>query len=180
MNWHRTETNVVLEELNTDKERGLTSTEAGTRLSKHGPNELVEKGGRTPFQILWEQLTATMVLILIVAAVAAGALGDTKDAIAILAIVLLFAIAGIYPGISRRAGHCGAQKDGGADRSKSSGMDNLTELSARELVPGDIVQLETGNLDPGGFAPAGIGQPANSGSRADGRIRTSQQAHGRH
>ena len=43
---------------------------------------------------MWEQLTATMVLILIVAAVAAAALGDTKDAIAILAIVILYAVLG--------------------------------------------------------------------------------------
>ena len=98
-------------------------------------------------QILWEQLTATMVLILIVAAVAAAALGDTKDAVAILAIVALYAVLGLSrntapskPSPRSRRWPC--------RWSKSIRNGSLTELSARELVPGDIVQLETGNLIP--------------------------------
>ena len=147
MNWHRTETNAVLEELNTHKKRGLTSTEAGARLSKHGPNELVEKGSRTPLQIFWAQLTETMVVILIVAAIAAAALGDTKDAIAILAIVLLFAILGFIQEY-RAEQAIAALKKMAVPSVKVIRNGQLTELSARELVPGDIVQLETGNLIP--------------------------------
>ena len=67
----------------------MTKSEAAARLEQYGANELVEHGGRKPLQILWEQLTATMVLILIAAAVVAGLLGDTKNTIAILAIVAL-------------------------------------------------------------------------------------------
>ena len=76
MDWHTTDPTVALDKLNTDKTNGLTASEAQARLNEHGPNELVEKGSRTPLQILWEQLTATMVLILIVAALAAALLGD--------------------------------------------------------------------------------------------------------
>jgi len=147
MNWHRIETNAVLEELNTDKERGLNSAEAKARLTKYGPNELVEKGGRTPLQIFWAQLTETMVLILIVAAVAAGALGDTKDAIAILAIVLLFAILGFIQEY-RAEQAIAALKKMAVPSVKVIRDGGLTELSVRELVPGDIVQLETGGVIP--------------------------------
>ena len=147
MNWHRTEINTVLDELNTNKERGLTSSEAQARLSKHGPNELVEKGGRTPFQIMWEQLTATMVLILIVAAIAAAALGDTKDAIAILAIVILYAVLGFVQEY-RAEQAIAALKKMAVPSVKVIRDGQLTELPARELVPGDIIQLETGNLVP--------------------------------
>jgi Ca2+-transporting ATPase len=147
MNWHRIETSVVLEELNTDKERGLTSTEVNLRISKYGPNELVEKGGRTPLQILWEQLTATMVLILIVAAIAAAALGDTKDAIAILAIVILYAVLGFIQEY-RAEQAIAALKKMAVPQVKAIRDGQLTEISARELVPGDIVQLETGGVVP--------------------------------
>jgi len=147
MNWHTTETQVALDKLNTNKERGLTSTEAQTRLSKHGPNELVEKGGRTPLQILWEQLTATMVLILIVAAIAAALLGDTKDAIAILAIVILYAVLGFVQEY-RAEQAIAALKKMAVPSVKAIRDGKLTELSARDLVPGDVVQLETGNLIP--------------------------------
>jgi Ca2+-transporting ATPase len=147
MNWHRTETSVVTNELKTDKDRGLTSAEADSRLSKHGPNELVEKGGRTPLKIFWAQLTETMVLILIVAAIAAGALGDTKDAVAILAIVLLFAILGFIQEY-RAEQAIAALKKMAVPSVKVIRDGGLKELSARELVPGDILQLETGNLVP--------------------------------
>ncbi|MCA2001743.1 MAG: ATPase, partial [Chloroflexi bacterium] len=94
MNWHLTEIQESIAYLATDGRNGLTKAEAAARLEKYGANELVERGGRTPLQILWEQLTATMVLILIAAAVVSGLLGDAKNAIAILAIVALYALLG--------------------------------------------------------------------------------------
>ncbi|MFZ5819721.1 MAG: cation-translocating P-type ATPase [Chloroflexota bacterium] len=147
MDWHITETNLALEKLKTDQGTGLTTPEAQTRLAEHGPNELVEKGGRTPLQILWEQLTATMVLILIAAAVAAALLGDTKDAVAILAIVLLYAALG-FTQEYRAEQAMAALKKMAVPVVKAIRDGQVRELSARELVPGDIVQLETGNLVP--------------------------------
>ena len=76
MNWHLQNIESTLATLQTQPETGLSQTEADARLTKYGRNELVEKGGRTPLKILWEQFTATMVLILIAAAVVAGLLGD--------------------------------------------------------------------------------------------------------
>ena len=93
-NWHINDIPQILAEFESSSENGLTSEQANERLAKYGHNELIERGGRKPLQILWEQLTATMVLILIAAAVAAGLLGDTKNTIAILAIVALYALLG--------------------------------------------------------------------------------------
>ena len=90
------------------------------RLAQYGRNELVEKGGRTPLKIFWEQITATMVLILIAAAVVAGLLGDTKNTIAIGAIVLLYAILGIRSGIPRRTGDRRAEEALGAQSARVS------------------------------------------------------------
>jgi Ca2+-transporting ATPase len=146
MNWHRIKAEKILVELKSDA-AGLSSAEAQARLAEHGPNELVEKGGRTPFRIFWSQLTETMVLILIAAAIAAAALGDTKDSVAIIAIVLLFAILGFVQEY-RAERAMAALKQMAVPTVKVFRDGKLDEISARLLVPGDVVQLETGNLIP--------------------------------
>jgi Ca2+-transporting ATPase len=146
MNWHKAKTEKLLEEFKTDA-TGLSSVDVQARLAKYGLNELVEKGGRTPFQIFWSQPTETMVLILIAAAIVAAALGDTKDAIAIIAIVLLFAILGFVQEY-RAERAMAALKQMAVPTVKVFRDGKLSEISVRELVPGDIVQLETGNLIP--------------------------------
>jgi Ca2+-transporting ATPase len=147
MNWYSLEAESALRHLNVESSRGLSATEAGRRLAEAGPNELVEKGGRTPLHILWEQLTATMVLILIAAAVVAALLGDLKNAIAIGSIVLLYAILGFVQEY-RAEQAIAALKKLSVPNVRVLRDGRLTELSARELVPGDILQLETGNLIP--------------------------------
>jgi len=88
-----------------------------------------------------------MVLILIAAAVAAAALGDIKDAVAIIAIVLLYAVLGFVQ--EHRAEQAiAALKKMAVPTVKAVRDGILKEISARELVPGDIVQLESGNLIP--------------------------------
>ena len=79
INWHLISIEQSLTELSAHQVDGLSQSEAQSRLAQYGRNELVEKGGRTPLKIFWEQITATMVLILVAAAVVAGLLGDTKN-----------------------------------------------------------------------------------------------------
>ena len=80
MNWHRLDPSAVLRESGTDAAIGLTEPEAARRLTQHGRNELTGTGIRSPWRILWDQLTAFMVVILIVAAVVSALLADYKDA----------------------------------------------------------------------------------------------------
>ena len=100
--WHLLEKLKVLAHLETDAGHGLTSAEAQRRLFEYGPNELVERGLKSPWRILWEQLTAMMVVILIIVAIVSAVLGDYKDAVAILAIVVLNAILGFTRSSGRR------------------------------------------------------------------------------
>ena len=74
--WHTLAVSEALNNLQSDATNGLDQAEVARRLAEHGPNELVERGGKSPWHILWEQLTATMVIILIVAAVVSAAVGD--------------------------------------------------------------------------------------------------------
>ena len=67
--WYQLETDQVIENLQTDPQDGLSDEEARNRLEKYGPNELVEKGGRSPWLILWDQMKEVMVVILLVAAI---------------------------------------------------------------------------------------------------------------
>ncbi len=147
MDWHRLDTKKALEEQQSDHGNGLTSVEAASRLIKAGPNELVERGGRTPLQILWEQLTAVMVLILIAAAVVAAILGDSKNAIAIMAIIVLYAALGFIQEY-RAEQAIASLKRMSVPNVRVVRDGKLTEISARELVPGDILQVETGNVIP--------------------------------
>jgi Ca2+-transporting ATPase len=147
MNWHTLETKSALDEFSSSSETGLTSTQVSENKIKYGANELIERGGRTAFQILWEQITATMVLILIGAAVVAGLLGDTKNTIAILSIVALYALLGFVQEY-RAEQAIAALKKMSVPNVRVLRDGNLKELSARELVPGDIIQLETGNVIP--------------------------------
>jgi Ca2+-transporting ATPase len=84
--WYKKEATEVASLLATDAQAGLAEAEAQRRLAEHGPNQLIERGLKSPWRILWEQLTGLMVVILIIAAVISGVLGDWKDAITILAI----------------------------------------------------------------------------------------------
>ncbi|MBK8049207.1 MAG: HAD-IC family P-type ATPase [Anaerolineales bacterium] len=131
--------------LGTDETQGLSQAEAEARLAANGPNELVEGNQRKPWQLLWEQLTAVMVLILIGAAVLSLLLGKTLEAGAIGAIVVLFAAL-----VSCRS--TGPKRQLPPSRNWPCPQCVLRAArcrkSRRELVVGDVVVLEAGNVVP--------------------------------
>ena len=137
----------VIAKLGSDLRRGLSVEEVRVRLERYGPNELEERSGRGPWEILWEQFTSAMIVILIVAAVASALLGDYEDSIAIAVIVVLNAALGF--GQEYRAERAmDALKRLSAPTVKVRREGHVREVSARELVPGDVVLLEAGNPVP--------------------------------
>ncbi|MEW5985451.1 MAG: cation-translocating P-type ATPase [Chloroflexota bacterium] len=145
--WYRLETSQVLQELKSDGAAGLSAAEAERRLQQYGLNELVERGVKSPWRILWEQLTAVMVLILIIAAVVSAFLGDWEDTVVILAIVVMNALLGLTQEY-RAEKAIAALKKLAVPTVKVRRDGHVQEISARELVPGDLVFLEAGNLVP--------------------------------
>src|SRR3712207_6248893 len=145
--WYTSEAAEVLRALGTDAERGLSDEEAARRLEERGPNELEDRGGRSPWAILWEQFISAMIAILIVAAVVSALLGDYEDSIAIAVIVVLNAALG-FAQEYRAERAMAALKRMSAPRVKVRREGHVREVSARELVPGDVVFLEAGNLVP--------------------------------
>ncbi len=146
-NWYKQETTAVLETLDSNLEQGLTLSEAKQRLAKFGPNELVDKGTKSIFKIMWEQLTNILVVVLIIAAVVSIAIGESTDAIVILAIVILNTLLGVTQ--EYRAEQAMASlKQMAVPNVRVRRDGEQEEVSARELVPGDIVLLEAGNIVP--------------------------------
>ncbi len=86
----------TLSDLKTQAETGLNEVEARQRQTEYGKNTLPLDSGTNWIQLILGQFTDLMVIILIVAAVISAFLGDTKDVIVILAIVILNAILGVY------------------------------------------------------------------------------------
>ncbi|GMR11499.1 MAG: cation-translocating P-type ATPase [Anaerolineae bacterium] len=146
--WHTAETHEALDRLHVDPEQGLTAHEAQQRLHEHGPNELIEHGLKSPWRILWEQLTAIMVVVLIIAAVVSLLVGDQLDAIAILAIVILNAILGFVQEY-RAERAMAALKRMAAPVVKVRREGQLRRVPAREIVPGDILVLDAGDAVSG-------------------------------
>ena len=145
--WHRLSAEEAARRLGTDPASGLAEAEAGRRLERHGPNEVVEKAGRSPGQILLGQLTGVLTLVLFGAAVLSVVLGDRLDAAVILAIVVLNAGLGFYQEY-RAERSMAALKRMAAPLVRVRRDGRVREVSAREVVPGDVVLLETGNVVP--------------------------------
>lgn len=146
-NHYKIDSDQVLEKLNTNVDEGLTSDSANNRLAVYGPNELVERGVKNPWRILWEQFTSTMVLILIVAAVISVFLGEIRDSIAILVIVILNGLLGFQQEYKAEQAMA-ALKKLSVPTVKVRRNGHIDEISARKLVPGDIILLEAGDLVP--------------------------------
>ncbi len=146
-NWYLQTTDDTLATLTTDRAQGLDQAEAKRRLAEYGPNELVEKGVKSPWQILLEQLSDAMVIVLIIAAIISGFIGEVEDTVVIIAIVILNAVLGVSQEFRAERAIAELKKLAVPNvRVRRAGK--VQEVSARELVPGDIIQLEAGNLAP--------------------------------
>lgn len=155
--WHIEGSDTVLKEFSSSAETGLSSQEAQRRLKENGPNELKEKRGRGPWRMLLDQFAETMVVILIIAAIISGFLGKETETIAILAIVILFALLGFYQEY-RAEKAMEALKKMAVPLVRVLRDNIIKEISSRDLVPGDIVLVEAGNVIP---ADARIIQSSN-------------------
>ncbi len=145
--WHKKDVALVTGELKTDLRRGLDENEARDRLEQFGFNELIDRGTKSPLLILWDQIREVMVVILLIAAAVSAFLGEFNDVIVIMAIVVLNAILG-FTQEYRAEQAIAALKKLAVPTVKARRGGSVQEISARELVPGDIVILEAGNLVP--------------------------------
>lgn len=145
--WYKEKSIQVLKHFKSDGALGLTDVEAAHRLKQQGPNELVERGVRKPWKIFLAQFSSTVVMVLIAAGLISAVIADFKDASAIFAIVLLNALLGFIQEYKAETA-LAALKKMAVPTVKVRREGHVREIPARELVPGDIILLEAGNLVP--------------------------------
>lgn len=139
--------NEVIKKHETDAKRGLTSSEAASRLEKYGPNAIESSNKKSLAKKIIEQILDPMVILLIVAAIVSAFTGDVIECVIIIAIVVINAIMSIIQE--------GKAEDSVAALQKMSSPEATVirdgqrkHVKAEELVPGDIVVLETGDIIP--------------------------------
>lgn len=151
-NYYRSSVGDVVENLSTNVESGLAATEAAARLERDGYNEFAKTKHTSLLVKFLSQFKSFMILVLIAAAVVSGVVGVMNgegftDAIIIMVIVVLNAIIGVFQeakaeksldALERMAApHCKVVRDGA-----------VQVIPSRELVVGDVVEIETGDSVP--------------------------------
>ena len=138
----------VLKELNVDSEKGLNDSEVSKRSEKYGKNEFSQKEEGSILDDIKDALLEPMMIILLLAALVSALIGEFYDAIGIVAAVAIGITIGIVTeGKSKKAADALAKmtEDIVCKVLRNS---KVTQVSKSELVPGDIVFLETGDMVP--------------------------------
>ncbi len=144
--WHNIEADQALASLETSA-AGLSKQEAQQRLAKYGANIIPEARSRSMLTMLFSQFTDFMIVVLLVAALISGFIGEPQDTIAILVIVLLNAMIGAVQEF-RAERAVAALREMATPEARVLRDDQVLTVAAPDLVPGDIVMLEAGNIVP--------------------------------
>ncbi|HBH4172698.1 TPA: HAD-IC family P-type ATPase, partial [Clostridioides difficile] len=138
----------VTKDLSVNPEKGLSESEVKTRREKYGLNEFTPKEEGSFWDDLKESLSEPMIVILIIAAVVSAVIGETHDAIGIVgAIAIGIAIGMITEGRSKKAAEALSKLTENIEV-KVLRDGEVHQISKSELVPGDIVYIETGDMVP--------------------------------
>ena len=144
--WHTLEVEEAMRVLETGP-GGLSEEEAKRRLSEYGPNELRKEKRKSPLILFFEQFKSYLIVILLVATVLSLILGEILDAVTILAIVMACAVLGFVEEYrSERALELLKKLAAPTALVIRDGKEQT--MPARELVPGDVIILHTGDKVP--------------------------------
>lgn len=145
--WHSFSIEKIVQELDSNTEKGLSNTDALSRLNTYGLNTLDTYESVSWYKMLGRQFSSVLIFILLVAAGLSYFLGDIVDTLAILAIIVLNGLLGfaqewkaekaLHSLKKMLSPHCRIIRDG-----KEQNIDLI------KLVPGDLVLLSSGNIVP--------------------------------
>jgi Ca2+-transporting ATPase len=142
--WYKLKAEEVLELLGSSQE-GLSSQDAEKRLQEQGENVIPLKGQRSWLTILFAQFSDFMIIVLIIAAIVSSIVGELQDALVILFIVVFNAIIGTVQAF-RAERAVAALRKMSAPKAQVIRDKNHVTVEASQLVSGDIVVLELGNI----------------------------------
>jgi Ca2+-transporting ATPase len=145
--WHALEPHDVSLSLKVDPKVGLTPAEVNERQLRYGPNVLQQIQARSAWRVLIDQFASIVIALLAIAAVISWATGDGAEAIAILIVLILNAAVGFATEWQAgRALDALRRQSRTLTRIRRDGFESTVD--AEELVPGDIVILNAGDLVP--------------------------------
>ena len=144
--WHAREPDDLYELLDTTTD-GLSPDEASARLDHYGPNEVEAGEGVSLFRIFLEQYTSALIWILVVAAGVMAAVGQVLDAGVILGIVVFITLFGFLQDYRAEQSIQALAELATTDALVRRGGEKR-EIDARNVVPGDVVFVESGDVVP--------------------------------
>lgn len=137
----------VIKELNSNIDTGLSTQEVQKRQAKYGFNELQQKKKKTILKMILEQLTDKMIIILLIASILSFILGETLEGIVILVIIGINILISVVQE-KKASDALEALRNMNAPQSLVLRNGKKEQILAKDLVPGDIVYLEAGNIIP--------------------------------
>ena len=143
MNPYQMKKEDVLKMLGTD-ENGLTQNQAKENQKKYGKNELAEGKKKNPFILFLEQYKDFLVIILIIAAIISGVLGDIESAIVIFVVITINAILGTVQHIKAEQS-LDSLKEMSAPNAKVIRDGEIKVVEGKDVTVGDIVVIEAGD-----------------------------------
>jgi Ca2+-transporting ATPase len=135
----------VASELGVAPKEGLSSKEAKARLKRYGPNALRKAERESAWAVFFRQFKSLIVALLAVAAVVSLAFGENIEAAAIAAVILINTLLGFFTEL-RAVRSMEALRELGRVETKVRRDGQVQEIPAEELVPGDVVALEAGDI----------------------------------
>ncbi|MWV39010.1 cation-transporting P-type ATPase [Natrialba sp. INN-245] len=144
--WHAQPLETVYANVKTSEE-GLPPSEARERLEREGPNEVESEEGISPLQIFIDQYKPALIWVLIVAAVVMAAVGHVIDAGVIAGVVVFITVFGFLQDY-RAEQSIQALKEMSTTYALVRRGGEKTEIDARNVVPGDVIFVESGDIVP--------------------------------
>ena len=144
INWHAEAPEAIAVRLEVDLAKGLAPNAAQARLAEHGANRLAEMPPRPAWLKFLDQFKSLLVIVLLGAAILAGAVGDLKDAVVIAIVVVVNALFGFFQE-HRAEAALAALKNMLAPTARVRRDGHATLIQAVDLVPGDVLLLEAGD-----------------------------------
>lgn len=145
VNPHTIPVTELITELGSDKEKGLNALEATNRIEKYGSNSIQSDKGKHPLKIVLSQFNNLLVYLLLFAAAMSFWFQEYLDATAILLVILVNATIGFWMEMQAERS-MNALKKMVSVPSKVFRNGKLTEIASEELVPGDLLFVEAGDM----------------------------------
>lgn len=142
--WYQLSKQVSLEKLKTS-EKGLSQEEVLRRREEYGENALLESKPKSTLRVFLEQFKDLLVIILIIAAIISMLSDNVESTMVIFAVIILNAILGTVQH-KKAEKSLKSLKSLSAPNAKVMRNGSKTEVSSAEIVPGDILLLEAGDL----------------------------------